>query len=310
MISRTTHRSAMFSRILKETLEGMGLDHDRKRLCQRVGITQSALSQYLNGQARPRLDTLVRLADFLGVSLDYLVFGSQPRSSRAPDYGPLARYIDLALANLQDRVSMHSDLVARVGHALSQQIDRMVREQNREAYPVAGLLSHDEAMQLEELSTRIYVIATTLQYDIIQTNEGAAAGRFLPIVLRNLARGKEYRWLLPGVAEPWEPVVASYRALLQGEDATDGSGLSRCKFRCVRVHAITGCALYQLNIAELQARAPVLLERVRHSISPDHWIGYLIPPTLDLGADILMDVTHLKAARKSFDALWRHGRPI
>lgn len=42
-------------------------------LAQKVGVTQQAISYYESGKDIPALDTLIALADFFDVSLDYLV---------------------------------------------------------------------------------------------------------------------------------------------------------------------------------------------------------------------------------------------
>ena len=42
-----------------------------------TGIKPSAYSHYENGIREPNLDTLVKLSDFLGVSIHYLVTGKE-----------------------------------------------------------------------------------------------------------------------------------------------------------------------------------------------------------------------------------------
>jgi transcriptional regulator with XRE-family HTH domain len=42
-------------------------------LMMQTGIEQALLSKYENGERVPPTETLVRLADFYGVSLDYLL---------------------------------------------------------------------------------------------------------------------------------------------------------------------------------------------------------------------------------------------
>ena len=42
-------------------------------LMMQTGIEQALLSKYENGERIPPTETLVRLADFYGVSLDYLL---------------------------------------------------------------------------------------------------------------------------------------------------------------------------------------------------------------------------------------------
>ena len=42
-------------------------------LAKRTGISQSAISNWLNGKKEPSIDSLWRLADFFSVSVDYLI---------------------------------------------------------------------------------------------------------------------------------------------------------------------------------------------------------------------------------------------
>jgi transcriptional regulator with XRE-family HTH domain len=56
---------------LRERREQMGLSqHELARLCG-FGLTQ--ISRYETGQQEPSLSALLKLADVLGVSLDYLI---------------------------------------------------------------------------------------------------------------------------------------------------------------------------------------------------------------------------------------------
>ena len=42
-------------------------------LARSVGISQSAVCNWLNGKKEPRIDSLGRLADFFDVSVDYII---------------------------------------------------------------------------------------------------------------------------------------------------------------------------------------------------------------------------------------------
>lgn len=48
-------------------------------LMMQTGIEQALLSKYENGERIPPTETLVRLADFYGVSLDYLLCRTDKR---------------------------------------------------------------------------------------------------------------------------------------------------------------------------------------------------------------------------------------
>ena len=56
---------------LKKLRKGRGLT--QIALMMQTGIEQALLSKYESGERIPPTETLVRLADFYGVSLDYLL---------------------------------------------------------------------------------------------------------------------------------------------------------------------------------------------------------------------------------------------
>lgn len=46
-------------------------------LARSVGISQSAVCNWLNGKKEPSIDSLWRLADFFDVSVDYIIGGKE-----------------------------------------------------------------------------------------------------------------------------------------------------------------------------------------------------------------------------------------
>jgi transcriptional regulator with XRE-family HTH domain len=295
-----------------------GFSGTRKQICSAVGISASALSQFARGQARPSLETLVRLAQFFDVSLDYLVFGvHERRQAPAADHGPLARYIDVTLANLQNKSDERTALVARIARALAEQIDSTAERLAAKNGSHAGLLADEETMVLEGYSVQTWILSMNLQYDIIQPegedqtgeNAEAAAGRFLPIVVSNLSRGGRYRFLLPAALRDWRSVVRSYRTILTRECTNSRLVVNNCGFRTTSSPLIAGCGLYQLDLPRMSRENPVLLEQIRHVIR-DGWIGYVIPPSQELRADALLDAGHLENARRTFADMWRRGQRI
>ena len=320
--------------ILTRLLTEGGFSGTRKQVCAAVGISPSALSQMARGQTKPSLETLVRLADFFRVSLDFLVLGEQPATpAPATDYGPLARYIDLSLARLQGQSDERVELVARIGRALAEQIEDVAREVAATSPSLAGVLKDEETMLLEAYSVQTWIFSMNLHYDIILTpdprptaetlesgDSGAgatatpaagveAAGRFLPVVAKNLARGRHYRFLLPTAVRDWRPVVQRYRTLLTRDLPNAQAVLSNCPFRATPSPCVAGFGLYQLDLASLEQEAPLLFAQVRHAVR-EGWLGYLIPPSRELQADALMDRLHLEHARQTFAELWRRAQSL
>ena len=49
------------------------LDISRIQLAEKIGVSKQAMGQFESGKMLPSIHTLVKLADFFDVSLDYLV---------------------------------------------------------------------------------------------------------------------------------------------------------------------------------------------------------------------------------------------
>ena len=299
---------------LRELIEGGGFNGARKQICLKVGITQSALSQYMHGQAQPSLDRLVALARFFNVSLDYLVFGSQERlSSMPPDHGPVVRYIDYALASIQEKADEHNELIARISQALMKQISD-VAKQVVVTMPrqTAGMLVDDEILILEEYNIETWLVSMNLQYDVIVSEETqeAAAGRFFSVVVRNLMRGRKYLFLLPGDVQDWRIHAESYREMLLKHCNNDYSVVNNCKFRVTQSPLMAGMALCKLDVAALVKEEPILFEHIRDSVDHDGWFGYTIPPSPHLRADAVMDIFHLEHAKKGYESMWKKADTI
>ena len=50
----------------------------KARFSEEVGISNSALAEWRKGKSRPTLASTVKMAEYLGISLDYLVYGTEP----------------------------------------------------------------------------------------------------------------------------------------------------------------------------------------------------------------------------------------
>ena len=63
-------------RLLKER------DISQREFANKIGVSEVAISRYIKGSRSPRLDTLVKVAMELDVSIDYLVGLSEMKGSR------------------------------------------------------------------------------------------------------------------------------------------------------------------------------------------------------------------------------------
>lgn len=49
------------------------------RVYKETGVSQSTLSDWKNGKGTPKADSLMKLAEYLGVSIEYLLTGSEQK---------------------------------------------------------------------------------------------------------------------------------------------------------------------------------------------------------------------------------------
>jgi hypothetical protein len=306
-------RTIKFPSILTKLIHESNLSGNRKKLCSKIDISTAVLSQYENQKARPRFEVLVKLADYLDVSLDYLVFGDQETASQPIDIGPWASYFDNSLTALHAKTAARMAATAGIARALAERIEAVAEEVIQKSGATGGLMHDDETMLVEQHSVSTRLLAVRLDYNISKTQEGTgkntgqidAAGRFLKIVANNLIQGREYVFILPNKARQWSDLVAGYRRLLKHLRVPDQAIRERCKFYHTSTPVLSGCGLYHLDIQSIQddPKTKILYERLRASISTDGWLGYVMPPSEQLQADALMDEFHLRLARESFDQI-------
>lgn len=56
----------------------------QKDVCAALGIYSSTMSQYVTGQREPDINTLKKLADYFGVTVDYLINHDTQNSKEPP----------------------------------------------------------------------------------------------------------------------------------------------------------------------------------------------------------------------------------
>jgi transcriptional regulator with XRE-family HTH domain len=301
-------REVKFGQMLESLIERGPYNRNRKKILSRLGISGAALSQYIHGQTWPSFGKLLAIADFFGVSLDYLVYG-QPTSSSPVDYGPLSRYFDHALANVKTRGNRHAAVVARIGRMLTDRIDEVAAE--LASTPTAareGLMQDDELLRLERYCRKANILSMNLEFEVIDVGGELAAGPFLRVMADNLGRGVSYRFLLPR-DRVWDTTVEACRRLLTRQ--IGGDRVRRgCAFRLASAPVLAGAALYQLDTDWLETEEPVIHEQIRDYLSDDNWLGCLLRSNDDSNSDMLMAPAHTRRAQAAFDRMWSSGTAV
>ena len=67
---------------LREILEERNIK--QKDVASAIGIYTSTMSQYVTGVREPDIETLIKLADYFGVSVDYLIGHDSPPGDASP----------------------------------------------------------------------------------------------------------------------------------------------------------------------------------------------------------------------------------
>jgi transcriptional regulator with XRE-family HTH domain len=322
-------RQVKLDEVLARLIDQQGYSRARKIICREIGISPSALAQYMKHSpppeekaqgaktVRPSFEVLVALADFFEVSLDYLVYGEQAGAVQPLDYGPLGRYIDKALFDAQVRNDARVITVARIAQRLTDQLDRVAQEVvETNTATGADLLTCDESLNTESCSRESWIITMDMHNDILEPggpaaeSEAIVPGRFFQVVARNVSRGRKYRFLLPYGVRDWTPLVSAYHRLLQRQCGNDQVVLDNALFRCTSSPLLTGCALLHLDTAEMETLTPILYEQLRPAVNPDHWLGLILPPSNLCQHAAVMDAAHLTNALTSFRQLWDTAFPI
>ncbi|MFB5267039.1 helix-turn-helix domain-containing protein [Paenibacillus enshidis] len=89
----------------------------QEELAQILGITRAALSHYEKNRRKPDFDTLTKLANLFGVSIDYLI-GRIPQTQidMEPDVKQFIDHLELSDKNILNRFNLMID-----GRSLSEE---------------------------------------------------------------------------------------------------------------------------------------------------------------------------------------------
>lgn len=298
-----------FADILNSLIEGSAYKTNRRPIWEAIGVTSAALSQYTLGHARPRLETLVAIADFFGVTLDYLVTGRETRIPVSDESKSITRYVDHALNDLQTKVGRKAWLTARVGQLLVERIEAAVDQVT--TVPPSGILTVDDVVTLEHHATAIYVWNVQLEYDVvIMPNGEAAAGRFAHVVASNLLASppKPYHFLIYESPEhPLSEHVRRLKKLLREDFGVPEDRLRLCQFRKTKMPVIIGTCMYELDLLKLRHEDPALALAITDHISENGEIGFTSLAEDSARAETLLAADRVSSSLKLFRELWRQA---
>jgi transcriptional regulator with XRE-family HTH domain len=298
-------REVKLGQTLSALIERGGYSGNRRDILAALDISPAALSQYARDQTRPSFQKLVALADFFGVSLDYLVYGEvrEPAVSQSFTTG----YVERTWQEVAANTRRHTALVGRMGRVIADRMDEVARElAATSAAGGEGVIQDDEAARIERFCRSVDILTLNLDYDMVTLKDGSAtAGRFMDVVANNLLAGCDYRFLVPVGSEN---VIDQFRNLLT--DRVGRDLVSRnCSFRRTAQPVFSGIVIYRLDMDRLGAEEPVLHAQIQDFIGSGGELGYVIRPNEESNSDMLMGNEHRHRAEDAFSTLWSSAKP-
>jgi transcriptional regulator with XRE-family HTH domain len=304
-----------FPEILSKLIDESPYRKNRRVICDKLAISTTALSQYVNGHSLPRPEIMVDLASFFGVTLDYLMLGKDvSRPAPSDESRSMQRYLDWALADVQAKVGQRAWLTTRVGQALAEHIDEAVDRVTGAYAGRAGMLTTDEQLILEHYAKRTLMLTPHLTYDVIAVdNEEVTAGRFGHVVAENLMADppRPYAIMVPqDLARGLTDSIHAFRRLLADELLVPQERLQHWEVRVTTAPMLVGSCFYELDIEELRNHEPTLVVALHDFLTPDGWICYSIHDTDEVTrGEILVVRQNVERARNIFQTLWKQASP-
>ncbi len=269
-MSATVRLAATLTEVLDERYP-----RRRREFAEAIGVSESALSQYTRGDATPRLHLLVRMAETLGVPLDYLVTGAEPRTTGPDSDQSDAAEPHVGSRELLDRVEDLTKVTGRIGEGLMARIGEEARKAVEQLHTGPGVLTRED---MELLARHSSVIRVVTADDLIDKDQGDAARNrdkhsFFDTIVWNLRHTDAcYHYMLPvEYSEQAEEFVEELQEALNPDAGRRLHG-ERITFVYVPRYLTTqGHTVHQLDdagLAGLEHHDRLLYLRVKPFLSP------------------------------------------
>lgn len=320
VVDQNAEPEIAFAEILRQ-LVASRVEVTQAEIADAIGISASAFSRYLNADDRTQMDlrlrlqTLVRLARFFAVPLDYLVLGdASPSSGAGVVIDDLAR--DELRREMQENLQMaresersRRELIARFTDLMverAEEIVGLVSENN--IWP--GVLNQRDLARIEGKAKKVDLFVPYLDEDLLGTD---AERTLFFRTASNITRGVRYRVLVDVREEKdWSDLIAEYREALRTEGGCPEPEIRR-NFQVRQLHetVFAGFANYWLD------RNDYPLSEINKAVeaAPTDDEGNLLFSILQPGlsasdAHTVLRSEHARAATVFFDRWWDDERAI
>jgi transcriptional regulator with XRE-family HTH domain len=301
-------RPVKFSAILAELLAAPGQATSRKKLSEFLQVNEATVSHYVRGRAKPSFDTLIGIARFFNVSLDFLVFGEQPTATAIDDPGSVRAEVRRAVLESADMAGKHLDLMTRISRRLQTEIEHAAKELMSDPgnFGPVGFITAAEAMTIEKYARRLRIITRVFQSDI----SGNKRGSFFEAVADNLRAGVRYDYLLCGSSEYWQPQVAVFRRQAESAGISFEVLHNYLHFQVVDYEMPAAVAILDFDLQLLQRMEPIFWERQRHVISDQGSWSYMSVEREDAQGGVVIEPSYRESAIRLFERGWRISTAI
>jgi transcriptional regulator with XRE-family HTH domain len=301
-------REVEFQSVFESLLNAPPVAGNRKKLARAIGKNEATISHYLHGRIRPSFDTLLEIARFFNVSLDYLVFGERPAAPEQDDTAGMRAHIRRAVVEASDLRGRQLDMVARISRRLQTQIEETARSLTEagDIQGPVGFVTDAEAIGMEACITRMRIMTRLFQSD---TSEGQP-GPFFEVVAENLRLGRPYQYMLYGDRADWVPQVERFRQLVESGGVPTDLSRENLQFRCLPEELVTSVCILDLDLAAIERREPILLERHRDNISAEGVWAYLSIERADAQGGVTIEPYYLQSTLRQFNRDWTAAKPL
>ncbi|MFJ4830367.1 helix-turn-helix domain-containing protein [Streptomyces sp. NPDC088747] len=301
-------RPVVFQASLRSLLDSPALAGNRKKLARALGVNEATISHYLHGRIKPSFETLLGIASFFNVSLDYLVFGERPRLEAPQDPVGLRAQIRRAIVESSDLSGRHLDMFTRISRRLEAKIDDVARAlaEETEGWGPVGFVTDSEAIGLEACITQMRIMTRKFQSD---TQDGEP-GAFFEVVSDNLRLLRPYQYLLYGDRETWIPAVQSFRKLVIRSGVPGELSQDLLQFRSLDQELVSSVCILDLDLPLIKRQEPILWERHQDNISPDGVWAYMSIERPDAQGGVTIEPLYLHSTLRQFNRDWSHAKPM
>jgi len=276
----------------------VGRDVSRTDLCEQVGLSESALSNYLNGRIPQSWEPIVALANFFDVSLDYLVTGRE--HSRGSAHRDIEHLLQHHATEMEQRVEGQNDLFLRVVESFMKNTRATVNsaiKHNRSFN--TSILNEEQIWTLERCADEVTIATPYMKNEVIYDPDldELKPGRYFNYITRCIELNPDIRYHFVVNGEPLLPKTIEQRflALLHENGVQLDEGNVRITVTNSPVY--TQIVVYRLNESRVKAINETLYQRIQPFTGDNQELGIVLAPSDQAQLNILMDNKNLQVAK-------------